>query len=141
MLVVRSENDTVVPIALGAAVWPDPGAQALCGYCRRRASLPLLELCLVTGPIQAEKSRPDRNVFGSATLATRSIASLPCSGGTARLIVPVYCGFRPKLKGPGEPAADLMTPAHPLTACNRTMARSNVVICLMATRSERPRPG
>ena len=69
-------------------------------------SLPLLELCLGTSPIQAEKSRPDRNVFGSATMATKAVASLPCSGGATRLIVPVYCGIRPKLKGPSEPAAD-----------------------------------
>jgi hypothetical protein len=90
-------------------------------------SLPLLELCLGTSPIQAEKSRPDRNVFGAATLATRAVASLPYSGGAARLIVPVYCGIRPRLKGRGEPAADFMTPAHRLTACNRTMARSNLL--------------
>ena len=37
-------------------------------------SLPPLECCLVTSPIQAEKLRPDRKAFGSATLATRVVA-------------------------------------------------------------------
>jgi len=36
-----------------------------------RTSLPPLELCLGTSPIQAEKSLPDRNAFGSATLDSR----------------------------------------------------------------------
>src|ERR1700746_3567421 len=38
-------------------------------------SLPPLEFCFGTTPIQAEKSRPDRNAFGSAMLATRAVAS------------------------------------------------------------------
>jgi hypothetical protein len=38
-------------------------------------SLPPLEFCLGTSPIQAEKSLPDRNIFGSATLATRAVIS------------------------------------------------------------------
>lgn len=38
-------------------------------------SLPPLEFCYGTRPIQAEKSRPDRNAFGSATLATSAVAS------------------------------------------------------------------
>src|SRR5262245_27626176 len=38
-------------------------------------SLPPLERCLGTSPIHAEKSRPDRKAFGSATLATRAVAS------------------------------------------------------------------
>src|SRR6516225_2109332 len=38
-------------------------------------SLPPLECCFGTSPIQAEKSRPDRKAFGSATLATRAVAS------------------------------------------------------------------
>src|SRR6186997_1487174 len=33
-------------------------------------SLPPLECCFGTSPIQAEKSLPDRNALGSATLAT-----------------------------------------------------------------------
>src|SRR5262249_22984494 len=38
-------------------------------------SLPPLECCFGTRPIQAEKSRPDRKALGSATLATRAVAS------------------------------------------------------------------
>ena len=38
-------------------------------------SLPPLECCFGTSPIQAEKLRPDRKVLGSATLATRAVAS------------------------------------------------------------------
>src|SRR3990172_9983581 len=38
-------------------------------------SSPPLEFCFGTRPIQAEKSRPDRNAFGSATLATSAVAS------------------------------------------------------------------
>jgi hypothetical protein len=34
-----------------------------------------LECCFGTSPIQAEKFRPDRKAFGSATLATRAVAS------------------------------------------------------------------
>src|SRR6516164_2411990 len=34
-----------------------------------------LEFCFGTTPIQAEKSRPDRNAFGSAMLATRAVAN------------------------------------------------------------------
>src|SRR5277367_2826944 len=52
-------------------------------------SLPPLELCLGTSPIQAEKSRPDRNTLGSATLATRAVASAGPTPGIAssRLLV------------------------------------------------------
>src|SRR6266567_1926454 len=38
-------------------------------------SLPPLECCFGTSPIQAEKFRPDRKAFGSATLAIRAVAS------------------------------------------------------------------
>src|SRR6188472_2450245 len=38
-------------------------------------SLPPLECCFGTSPIQAEKLRPDRKVCGSATLAARAVAS------------------------------------------------------------------
>ena len=38
-------------------------------------SLPPLECCVGTSPIQAEKLRPDRKVLGSATLATKAVAS------------------------------------------------------------------
>jgi hypothetical protein len=36
-------------------------------------SLPPLEFCFGASPIQAEKSLPDRNAFGSATLATSAV--------------------------------------------------------------------
>src|SRR6516165_10165206 len=38
-------------------------------------SLPPLECCFGTNPIQAEKLRPDRKAPGSATFATRAVAS------------------------------------------------------------------
>src|SRR5438105_14722974 len=38
-------------------------------------SRPPLECCLGTNPIQAEKLRPDRKLFGSPTLATSAVAS------------------------------------------------------------------
>src|SRR6187431_3690129 len=37
-------------------------------------SLPPLEFCFGTSPIQAEKSRPDRNTLGSGILATSAVA-------------------------------------------------------------------
>src|SRR5215471_14956351 len=36
--------------------------------------LPPLKFCFGTRPTQAEKFRPDRNAFGSGTLATRAVA-------------------------------------------------------------------
>jgi hypothetical protein len=42
---------------------------------RGASSQPPLECCFGTSPIQAEKYRPDRKAFGSATLATRAVAS------------------------------------------------------------------
>ena len=39
-------------------------------------SLPPLECCFGTSPIQAEKLRPDRKVLGSATLATSAVANI-----------------------------------------------------------------
>src|SRR5258706_13314895 len=45
-------------------------------------SLPPLECCLGTSPIQAEKLRPDRKVLGSATLATRAVANIGPTPGT-----------------------------------------------------------
>src|SRR6058998_3101951 len=52
-------------------------------------SLPPLECCFGTSPIQAEKFRPDRKAFGSATLATRAVASAgPMPGiSSSRLLV------------------------------------------------------
>src|SRR5262245_6741549 len=48
-----------------------------------------LECCFGTKPIQAEKSRPDRNAFGSAILATRAVASARPTPGisSSRLLV------------------------------------------------------
>src|SRR5262245_9912822 len=45
--------------------------------------------CLGTSPIQAEKFRPDRKAFGSATLATRAVASAGPTPGisSSRLLV------------------------------------------------------
>src|ERR1700688_2069662 len=53
-------------------------------------SLPPLECCFGTSPIQAEKLRPDRKVLGSATLATRAVASPGnVMKALARLVGPV----------------------------------------------------
>src|ERR1700738_3292516 len=45
--------------------------------------LPPLECCFGTSPIQAEKSRPDRKAFGSATLATSAVASAGPTPGSS----------------------------------------------------------
>src|SRR5512132_780815 len=52
-------------------------------------SLPPSERCLGTSPIHAEKSRPDRKALGSATLATRAVASAGPTPGmsSSRLLV------------------------------------------------------
>src|SRR4051794_1289612 len=51
-------------------------------------SLPPLECCLGTRPIQAEKLRPDRKAFGSATVATTAVASTgPTPGASSSLIL------------------------------------------------------
>src|SRR3981189_1497793 len=52
-------------------------------------SLPPLECCFGTSPIQAEKFRPDRKAFGSATLATRAVAKAGPTPGisSSRLLV------------------------------------------------------
>src|SRR5262245_37028257 len=46
-------------------------------------SLPPLEFCLGTSPIQAEKSRPERNALGSPMLATRAVANARPTPGIA----------------------------------------------------------
>src|SRR5262249_18706839 len=46
-------------------------------------SLPPLEFCFGTSPIQAEKSRPDRNALGSPMLATSAVASAGPTPGMA----------------------------------------------------------
>ena len=59
----------------------DPSFLGMCSFdrlgllIRPSRSLPPLEFCLGTSPIQAEKLRPDRKAFGSATVATRAVAS------------------------------------------------------------------
>ena len=45
--------------------------------------LPPLECCFGTIPIQAEKLRPDRKDFGSATAATKAVASTGPTPGAA----------------------------------------------------------
>src|SRR5262249_24118932 len=59
----------------------------------RSLSLPPLECCFGTKPIQAEKLRPDRKAPGSATFATRAVASNGPRPGivkpSARFIRPV----------------------------------------------------
>jgi hypothetical protein len=46
-------------------------------------SRPPLEFCFGTRPIHAEKSRPERKAFGSATLATSAVASAGPTPGMA----------------------------------------------------------
>src|SRR6476620_9240618 len=50
--------------------------------------LPPLECCFGTIPIQAEKLRPDRKDFGSATVATTAVASTgPTPGASSSLML------------------------------------------------------
>jgi len=50
--------------------------------------LPPLECCFGTSPIQAEKFRPDRKDFGSATAATKAVASTgPTPGASSSLML------------------------------------------------------
>src|ERR1700692_246801 len=50
--------------------------------------LPPLECCFGTIPIQAEKLRPDRKDFGSATVATKAVASTgPTPGASSSLML------------------------------------------------------
>src|SRR5262245_54011858 len=77
-------------------------------------SLPPLECCFGTSPIQAEKSRPDRNTFGSAMLATS--ATCRWSDGKAdrkivppRLRIPYWKGLGAESEEKHEPASDIDT--------------------------------
>ena len=79
-------------------------------------SLPPLEFCFGTSPIQAEKSRPDRKALGSATLATSAVAS---AGPT-----------------PGLSSRRLLAS---LERCQAMMRRSNSRICAFSIRSCAPR--
>src|SRR5262249_8752027 len=78
-------------------------------------SLPPLECCFGTSPIQAEKSLPDRKAFGSATLAIRAVAS---AGPT-----------------PGISSSRLLVS---LDRCQALIIRSNSRICALSTRSWAP---
>src|SRR5947207_13904967 len=79
-------------------------------------SLPPLECCFGTSPIQAEKFRPDRKAFGSGTLATRAVAS---AGPT-----------------PGIASSRLLVS---LDRCQAVIIRSNSKICALSIRSWAPR--
>jgi len=79
-------------------------------------SLPPLERCFGTSPIQAEKFRPERKAFGSATLATRAVAS---AGPT-----------------PGMASSRLLVS---LDRCQARIRRSNSRICAFNVRSWAPR--
>ena len=70
------------------------------------------ECCFGTSPIQAEKLRPDRKTFGSATLATKAVASI---GPT-----------------PGIPSSRLLAS---LDRCQAMIVRSNSRICSLSRRS------
>ena len=77
-----------------------------------KPALPPLECCFGTSPIQAEKLRPDRKVLGSATVATRAMASTgPMPGAlSSRLLVS-------------------------LDRCQALIIRSNSRICAFSIRS------
>src|SRR5262245_39705430 len=79
-------------------------------------SLPPLECCFGTSPIQAEKFRPDRKAFGSATLATRAVAS---AGPT-----------------PGISSSRLLAS---LDRCQSMIWRSKLRICTFSVRNWAPR--
>src|SRR5262245_35955696 len=78
--------------------------------------LPPLEWCFGTSPTQAEKFRPDRKAFGSATLATRAVAS---AGPT-----------------PGISSSRLLAS---LDRCQAMIWRSKFRICAFSVRSWAPR--
>ena len=88
------------------------------GTVQRQAALLLLEFCLGTNPIQAEKSRPDRKAIGSATLATRAVAK---TGPT-----------------PGISSSRRLVS---LDRCQALIIRSNSRICAFSIRSWAPRVG
>src|SRR6266849_5820866 len=79
-------------------------------------SLPPLEFCFGTSPIQAEKSRPDRKALGSPTLATRALAN---AGPT-----------------PGISSSRLLVS---LDRCQAMISRSNSRIRVFSTRRWAPR--
>src|SRR6266567_5610145 len=79
-------------------------------------SLPPLEFCLGTSPIQAEKSRPERKALASPTLATRAVAN---AGPT-----------------PGISSSRLLVS---LDRCQAMISRSNSRIWVFSTRRWAPR--
>jgi hypothetical protein len=74
-----------------------------------------LECCFGTSPIQAEKLRPDRKTFGSATQATRAVASIGPTPGIAS-------------------SRKLVS----LDRCHAMIIRSNSRICSLSLRSWAP---
>src|SRR6476660_7606001 len=74
-----------------------------------------LEFCFGTSPTQAEKSRPDRKTFGSATLATRAVAK---AGPT-----------------PGISSSRLLVS---FDRCQALLIRSNSRLCVLSIRSWAP---
>src|SRR6266700_1859326 len=79
-------------------------------------SLPPLEFCFGTSPIQAEKSRPERKALASPTLATRAVAN---AGPT-----------------PGISSSRLLVS---LDRCQAMISRSNSRIWVFSTRRWAPR--
>src|SRR4051794_22444703 len=83
-------------------------------------SLPPLDCCLGTRPIQAEKLRPDRKTFGSATVATTAVASTgPTPGASSSLILHLI-GSVPGRDQPVELQYLLLDPAQLSPECRKT---------------------
>ena len=141
-LVVHGENNTLVPIALGAAVWPDPGAQALCGCCRRRAEPVLASARVVLGdepdtgrevPPRTERLRIRHAGNQSGRLA--SLFGRGCTIDRAHLLRH-QAGSKARVSL--RPIHKARPPAHGLQSDD---GLKQSVIRLMAPRSGRPRPG
>src|SRR6188508_1563477 len=79
-------------------------------------SLPPLECCFGTSPIQAEKLRPDLKAFGSATLATNAVASAGPTPGMSSSLMLIS-----------------------LDRCQAVISRSNSKICSLNLRNWAPR--
>src|SRR6266478_1999925 len=81
-------------------------------------SLPPLECCFGTSPIQAEKFRPDRKAFGSAMVAARAVANtgpMPGQSSSRKLIsldrCQVLCWDEPHV-GAGDRLANRLCVSH-----------------------------
>ena len=83
--IINESSDPNQLDEMGRLLWQSWGD----GSIPPSLSLPPLECCFGTSPIQAEKLRPDRKAFGSATLPTRAVASTGPTPGIAssRLLV------------------------------------------------------